>query len=269
MSIHIILSVLCIELYSSIHIITYVFWNFWMGGIWLAARLSFSWHFVVHTLSIWACVHDFWNELMRRTFELVMNDWIRAAIWQCEIKCNLNWIWFVYIQHLWKSPCLFNLGMVYDLLCKQAHIASSCFAIASSIGWIVFVVLSIRKNIVFGAVLLCIVFSTFCTLKICMFVGCSLYYGLFWVSLYSSDIKFQAIGSTLVKKGGLSSGDVAARFAFTNGAVDVKFDTESNVFPPFCIPSLVVWFTIIFLFQIRHWFWYNLMYVDINEPCRG
>ncbi|KAH6822119.1 voltage dependent anion channel 2 [Perilla frutescens var. hirtella] len=39
-----------------------------------------------------------------------------------------------------------------------------------------------------------------------------------------------AIGSTLVKKGGLSSGDVAAKFAFRNGAaIDVKFDTESNI----------------------------------------
>lgn len=50
------------------------------------------------------------------------------------------------------------------------------------------------------------------------------------MSLYLSDFNFQAIGSTLVKKGGLSSGDVAAKFAFRNGAVDVKFDTESNVF---------------------------------------
>ncbi|KAI3465261.1 hypothetical protein Pfo_021924 [Paulownia fortunei] len=38
-----------------------------------------------------------------------------------------------------------------------------------------------------------------------------------------------AIGSTLVKKGGLSCGDVTAQYTFENAAVDIKFDTESNI----------------------------------------
>ncbi|KAL0325402.1 UNVERIFIED_CONTAM: Mitochondrial outer membrane protein porin 2 [Sesamum radiatum] len=37
------------------------------------------------------------------------------------------------------------------------------------------------------------------------------------------------LGSTLVKKGGLSSGDVAAQYKFKNATVDIKFDTESNI----------------------------------------
>ncbi|PIN03131.1 Porin/voltage-dependent anion-selective channel protein [Handroanthus impetiginosus] len=38
-----------------------------------------------------------------------------------------------------------------------------------------------------------------------------------------------ALGSTLVKKGGLSSGDVAAQYKLKNAVVDIKFDTESNI----------------------------------------
>lgn len=56
------------------------------------------------------------------------------------------------------------------------------------------------------------------------------------MSYYFFDINVQAIGSTLVKKGGLSTGDVAAKCAFKSGAVEVKFDNESNVFSFLLIP---------------------------------
>lgn len=55
---------------------------------------------------------------------------------------------------------------------------------------------------------------------------------------YISDQKFSvstysdtgvAITSTAVKKGGLSSGDVAAQYKYKNTLVDVKFDTNSNI----------------------------------------
>ncbi|KAL2529554.1 Mitochondrial outer membrane protein porin 2 [Forsythia ovata] len=55
---------------------------------------------------------------------------------------------------------------------------------------------------------------------------------------YSDDQKFVVfsqsnsglvLGSTLVKNGGLSSGDVAAQYKFKNAILDVKFDTESNI----------------------------------------
>lgn len=56
------------------------------------------------------------------------------------------------------------------------------------------------------------------------------------MSYFFFDINVQAIGSTLVKKGGLSSGDVAAKCAFRNGEVEVKFDNESNVYSFLLIP---------------------------------
>ncbi|XP_018817375.1 mitochondrial outer membrane protein porin 2-like [Juglans regia] len=55
---------------------------------------------------------------------------------------------------------------------------------------------------------------------------------------YNSDQKFTvstysdagvALTSTAVKKGGLSTGDVASQFKFRNAVVDVKVDTESNI----------------------------------------
>lgn len=47
--------------------------------------------------------------------------------------------------------------------------------------------------------------------------------------LYSFCFSFQALTSTAVKKGGLSTGDVAAQYKHKNSTIDVKFDTESNV----------------------------------------
>jgi len=55
---------------------------------------------------------------------------------------------------------------------------------------------------------------------------------------YSSDQKFSvstysdagvALTSTAVKKGGLSTGDVATQFKYKNTVVDVKVDTDSNI----------------------------------------
>lgn len=55
---------------------------------------------------------------------------------------------------------------------------------------------------------------------------------------YSSDQKFTvstysgagvALTSTAVKKGGLSTGDVAAQYKHKNNTIDVKVDTESNI----------------------------------------
>ncbi|KAL6952901.1 Voltage-dependent anion-selective channel protein 2 [Sarracenia purpurea var. burkii] len=55
---------------------------------------------------------------------------------------------------------------------------------------------------------------------------------------YVSDQKFSlstssdtgvAITSTAVKKGGLSTGDVAAQYQYNNTLIAVKFDTESNI----------------------------------------
>jgi ACT domain-containing protein len=40
---------------------------------------------------------------------------------------------------------------------------------------------------------------------------------------------FQALTSSAVKKGGLSTGDVAALYMYKNTIFDVKIDTESNV----------------------------------------
>lgn len=40
---------------------------------------------------------------------------------------------------------------------------------------------------------------------------------------------FQALTSTAVKKGGLSTGDVAAQYKYKNALFDVRVDTESNV----------------------------------------
>ncbi|KAJ6740454.1 VOLTAGE-DEPENDENT ANION-SELECTIVE CHANNEL [Salix purpurea] len=55
---------------------------------------------------------------------------------------------------------------------------------------------------------------------------------------YNSDQKFSvstysdagvALTSTAVKKGGLSTGDVAALYMYKNTTFDVKFDTGSNI----------------------------------------
>ncbi|KAJ4963424.1 hypothetical protein NE237_023363 [Protea cynaroides] len=55
---------------------------------------------------------------------------------------------------------------------------------------------------------------------------------------YSCDQKFTvatysvnglALASTAVKRGGLSTGDVATQFKYNNALVDIKVDTESNV----------------------------------------
>lgn len=40
---------------------------------------------------------------------------------------------------------------------------------------------------------------------------------------------FQALTSTAVKKGGFSTGDVAAQYKYRNAVFDVKVDTESNI----------------------------------------
>ena len=40
---------------------------------------------------------------------------------------------------------------------------------------------------------------------------------------------FQALTSTSVKKGGLSTGDVAALYKYKNTIIDVKLDTASTV----------------------------------------
>lgn len=44
-----------------------------------------------------------------------------------------------------------------------------------------------------------------------------------------SFFSFQALTSTAVKKGGLSTGDVAALYKYKNTLIDVKLDTASIV----------------------------------------
>ncbi|KAJ8439707.1 hypothetical protein Cgig2_009531 [Carnegiea gigantea] len=55
--------------------------------------------------------------------------------------------------------------------------------------------------------------------------------------------KFQQLGraltSTAVKKGGLSTGDVAAVYKYKNTLIDVKLDTESNISSTFTINDIV------------------------------
>lgn len=53
-------------------------------------------------------------------------------------------------------------------------------------------------------------------------------YQLFFF-VYSFLSLFQALTSTAVKKGGFSTGDVAAQYKYKNAVFDVKVDTESNV----------------------------------------
>lgn len=43
------------------------------------------------------------------------------------------------------------------------------------------------------------------------------------------DFLVQALTSTAVKKGGLSTGDVGALYKYKNTLIDVKVDTGSNV----------------------------------------
>lgn len=45
----------------------------------------------------------------------------------------------------------------------------------------------------------------------------------------SSFFPFQALTSTALKKGGLSTGDVAALYKYKNTLIDVKLDTASTV----------------------------------------
>ncbi|KAL9229834.1 hypothetical protein vseg_005260 [Gypsophila vaccaria] len=65
---------------------------------------------------------------------------------------------------------------------------------------------------------------------------------------YVSDQKFSissfshtgvAFTSTAVKKGGLSTGDVAALYKYKNTVVDVKVDTESNISTTFTITDII------------------------------
>ncbi|KAK9749581.1 hypothetical protein RND81_02G135900 [Saponaria officinalis] len=65
---------------------------------------------------------------------------------------------------------------------------------------------------------------------------------------YISDQKFSissysdsgvAFSSTAVKKGGLSTGDVAALYKYKNTVVDVKVDTDSNISTTFTIIDIV------------------------------
>lgn len=65
---------------------------------------------------------------------------------------------------------------------------------------------------------------------------------------YISDQKFSistcsdtgvALTSTAVKKGGLSTGDVAAVYKYKNTIIDVKLDTESNISSTFTINDIV------------------------------
>ncbi|XP_077233810.1 mitochondrial outer membrane protein porin 2-like [Tasmannia lanceolata] len=52
----------------------------------------------------------------------------------------------------------------------------------------------------------------------------------FTVSTYSRDIDCGVgLTSTAVKKGGLSTGDIAVQYKYKNSIIDVKVDTESNV----------------------------------------
>ncbi|KAJ8641338.1 hypothetical protein MRB53_018032 [Persea americana] len=50
----------------------------------------------------------------------------------------------------------------------------------------------------------------------------------FTVSTYSGDVGVGLI-STAVKKGGLSTGDIAVQYKYKNHIIDVKVDTESNI----------------------------------------
>jgi 2',3'-cyclic-nucleotide 2'-phosphodiesterase (5'-nucleotidase family) len=52
---------------------------------------------------------------------------------------------------------------------------------------------------------------------------------IFTPILASSFFSFQALTSTAVKKGGLSTGDVAAVYKYKNTLIDVKLDTASIV----------------------------------------
>ncbi|KAK1363726.1 mitochondrial outer membrane protein porin 2-like [Heracleum sosnowskyi] len=65
---------------------------------------------------------------------------------------------------------------------------------------------------------------------------------------YVSDQKFSVstasdtgvvLTSTAVKKGGLSTGDVAALYKYKNSLINIKFDTESNIATTFTFTDLV------------------------------
>uniref|UniRef100_A0A5B7A127 Mitochondrial outer membrane protein porin 2-like n=1 Tax=Davidia involucrata TaxID=16924 RepID=A0A5B7A127_DAVIN len=65
---------------------------------------------------------------------------------------------------------------------------------------------------------------------------------------YISDQKFSvstysdtgvALTTTAVKKGGLSTGDVAAQYKYKNTQIDVKVDTESNISTTLTITEIV------------------------------
>ncbi|RWR82924.1 mitochondrial outer membrane protein porin 2-like protein [Cinnamomum micranthum f. kanehirae] len=59
----------------------------------------------------------------------------------------------------------------------------------------------------------------------------------FTVSTYSSS--GVGITSTAVKKGGLSTGDIAAQYKYKNTILDVKIDTESNISTTFTVLEIV------------------------------
>jgi 2',3'-cyclic-nucleotide 2'-phosphodiesterase (5'-nucleotidase family) len=52
---------------------------------------------------------------------------------------------------------------------------------------------------------------------------------LIFTPILASCFSFQALTSTAVKKGGLSTGDVAAVYKYKNTLIDVKLDTASIV----------------------------------------
>lgn len=53
--------------------------------------------------------------------------------------------------------------------------------------------------------------------------------GIGLICEYFLCLSIQALTSTAVKKGGFSTGDVAAQYKHKNSIIDVKVDTESNV----------------------------------------
>lgn len=76
---------------------------------------------------------------------------------------------------------------------------------------------------------------------------------------YNSDQKFSvstysdagvALTSTAVKKGGLSTGDIATQYKYKNVVVDVKVDTESNISTTFTIADIVPSTKTIALFKV-------------------
>ncbi|GAB2259949.1 hypothetical protein Droror1_Dr00010804 [Drosera rotundifolia] len=57
-------------------------------------------------------------------------------------------------------------------------------------------------------------------------------------TLSSSTDSGAEFTSTAIKKGGLSTGDIAAKYKYKNTLVDVKVDTESNIFTTFTVTDI-------------------------------